>query len=1196
MELSLVHNDAINQSLEKNGIMQPPDGLTSPAAKTPKAKSSNKRKSCEGTENDENKPNTPKQTEDVTTSVAKKLKFKEALVNTNYNVGSTAEVSKTNVPNGTASKPKTTGNGMNLRSKSALPRYSQARRSVLKTSSSTPSGKESVKPREPASADRSKKSKATPSKPKSETSSNAMTPTASVLRPRSPIPMAPPEEARTPNTRKNQLLKRLNKVVSSVSATDVMRGFFDSAFSVSEDDVTTIVQNLKVKSRWDFKEKARKQEAVVKELRSAVTTLLTEIKGLRENCLLHENNTTNLLRDCHDEVFDAYQRMQTFRITENNLKHELTRVQNELNSANVQLLQLKATHSPLRNRNKDVEHQLADVQKNLQTESSKRVEAEKELEKVKKELLVLQVESEANMRSLKDQHELRVEQAISGYRDEVMTLRNDLNKRQDDSHRYNSERADIDKKTAELHEEKVLAQSMLREAENTIQRMEKDSERARMELEQMKEQLALKDNDLRSAMNSLQDMQKQNCDEKSGLRSELSVMQSRLQAIEEERLALTADLAARKEELLASARDLQQARDSVAQLDAKLIVKDSELTTSKDSHLQLQIEKELRAKSEIREESERRERIAAVSQLLATQTDCNHRLKEAEERNQQNDSKSRELVEQLKKECSEAHEKTEKMADKVMGLEKEVQQLHLALEDASANHEAVDQLSRVTGELEIARHRLKEMAEQKMQMVTLDAQKVAEYEEKIREGETQRRKLHNLIQELRGNVRVFARIRPFLPNDGLDMANLPDPTISTRPTDPNNLKIVKKDPNSGEELDHSSFSFDRVFGPSVSQEILFQEVSEFVQSALDGYNVCLFSYGQTGSGKTHTMQGSGSGSMRGVIPRAVQQVGQYKSALEEKGWNYQMEVSFIEIYNETIKDLLRNAGQKDNSVLSMEGGKAGNNNEELKHEIKRDASGRVYITDVSMLSVDPNDSQQIDDIMETAACMRSVGQTAMNERSSRSHSVFTLHLTATHAVQGTVLRGTLSLVDLAGSERLDRSGATGSVMKESVAINKSLSALADVFTAIGNKQSHIPFRNSKLTYLLQPALSGDGKTLMMVNLSPTDASYHESLCSLRLAKQVNQCELGKPKRNLKEALMDKPAESNSGKSSASTPSRKMNPNTSLATIGEASASKTTAKKTQRSVTPTTTGTVTRTRKTPVSGSAALGGARKVARK
>jgi len=175
-----------------------------------------------------------------------------------------------------------------------------------------------------------------------------------------------------------------------------------------------------------------------------------------------------------------------------------------------------------------------------------------------------------------------------------------------------------------------------------------------------------------------------------------------------------------------------------------------------------------------------------------------------------------------------------------------------------------------------------------------------------------------------------------------------------------------------------------------------------------------------------------------------------------------MEVSFIEIYNETIRDLLR-ANAKDDD----------------KHEIKRDLNGNTTVTDISMLPVDPNDSAQMDSIMEQAARFRSVGQTLMNERSSRSHSVFTLHLRASNAAQGVVLKGALNLVDLAGSERLDRSGATGDRLKETVAINKSLSSLTDVFVAIGNKQSHIPFRNSKLTYLLQPALSGDGKTLMV---------------------------------------------------------------------------------------------------------------------
>jgi len=327
------------------------------------------------------------------------------------------------------------------------------------------------------------------------------------------------------------------------------------------------------------------------------------------------------------------------------------------------------------------------------------------------------------------------------------------------------------------------------------------------------------------------------------------------------------------------------------------------------------------------------------------------------------------------------------------------------------------------------------------------------------------------------------------------------------------LKLITEDTGSASKY---NFTFDRVFGPAIGQEAVFTEVSEFVQSALDGYNVCLFSYGQTGSGKTHTMQGSGYGQMRGLIPRAIEQVGEYKQELERDGWQYEMKVSFLEIYNETIRDLLR-----------------AEEHSELKHEVKVGADGRRFVSDINMVPLEPTDLDAVEAVMRQAAKYRSVGHTDMNAVSSRSHSVFTLHLTALHPKNRQALRGTLNLCDLAGSERLDRSKATGDRAKETVAINKSLSSLTDVFAAIGKKASHIPFRNSKLTYLLQPSLSGDGKTLMVVNLSPTEMSTQESLCSLRFASQVNKCELGKAKRSLEEVDEDDAASISSSMSGAS---------------------------------------------------------------
>lgn len=182
-----------------------------------------------------------------------------------------------------------------------------------------------------------------------------------------------------------------------------------------------------------------------------------------------------------------------------------------------------------------------------------------------------------------------------------------------------------------------------------------------------------------------------------------------------------------------------------------------------------------------------------------------------------------------------------------------------------------------------------------------------------------------------------------------------------------------------------------------------------MQSALDGYHVCLFSYGQTGSGKTYTMQGTGRGQMRGIIPRSMEQGGEYQEKLERDGWKYEMEVSFLEVYNETIRDLLSTDPFNNNSV----------------HPIKTLPDGHKYVSNLTILPVNPHDREKINYILSLAAKHRSVGSTSMNKQSSRTHSVFTLNLTACHRVHKQTFRGTLNLVDLAGSERLDRSHTVG---------------------------------------------------------------------------------------------------------------------------------------------------------------------------
>jgi kinesin family protein C1 len=224
-----------------------------------------------------------------------------------------------------------------------------------------------------------------------------------------------------------------------------------------------------------------------------------------------------------------------------------------------------------------------------------------------------------------------------------------------------------------------------------------------------------------------------------------------------------------------------------------------------------------------------------------------------------------------------------------------------------------------------------------------------------------------------------------------------------------------------------------------------------------------------------------------MIPQAVHQIYTVAETLKEKGWKYTMEGSFLEIYNENINDLLGRPEEMD----------------KRKHEIKHDTSrGKTTVTDLTTVNLDS--SQRVSQLLEKASGNRSVAATKANERSSRSHSVFILRLSGTNSVTGERSEGVLNLIDLAGSERLDHSQSTGDRLKETQAINKSLSCLGDVIYALGNSKEggHIPYRNSKLTYLLQYSLGGNSKTLMFVNVSPLRQHLNETLCSLRFATKV----------------------------------------------------------------------------------------------
>ncbi|KAH9317288.1 hypothetical protein KI387_019057, partial [Taxus chinensis] len=351
------------------------------------------------------------------------------------------------------------------------------------------------------------------------------------------------------------------------------------------------------------------------------------------------------------------------------------------------------------------------------------------------------------------------------------------------------------------------------------------------------------------------------------------------------------------------------------------------------------------------------------------------------------------------------------------------------------------------------------------------------------EGELLRRKLHNTILELKGNIRVFCRVRPLLPDDQCTSES----SVVVYPTSTEllgrGIDLIQN------PVQKHSFTFDKVFGHESKQEEVFVEISQLVQSALDGYKVCIFAYGQTGSGKTYTMLGKPDApEQKGIIPRSLEQIFKTSQALSSQGWSFRMQASMLEIYNETIRDLL---------VTNKNGSLDGTRSENKQYAIKHDQNGNSFVSDLTITDV--NNWIEVSSLLHKAAQSRTVGKTLMNEQSSRSHCVFTLRISGVNESTDQQVHGVLNLIDLAGSERLSRSCSTGDRLKETQAINKSLACLGDVILAIANREQHVPYRNSKLTYLLQPCLGGDSKTLMFVNISPDASSLNESICSLRFA-------------------------------------------------------------------------------------------------
>ncbi|XP_021372883.1 kinesin-like protein unc-104 isoform X4 [Mizuhopecten yessoensis] len=346
------------------------------------------------------------------------------------------------------------------------------------------------------------------------------------------------------------------------------------------------------------------------------------------------------------------------------------------------------------------------------------------------------------------------------------------------------------------------------------------------------------------------------------------------------------------------------------------------------------------------------------------------------------------------------------------------------------------------------------------------------------------------------SVKVAVRVRPF---NGREKAHNSVAIIqmSGKSTTITNPKAGPKDINlKTYEFDYSYWSHTTPEDPHfASQREVYEDIGlEMLDHAFEGYNVCIFAYGQTGSGKSYTMMGKNEPGQQGIIPQLCEDLFVRIKDRSSAMTNYSCEVSYMEIYCERVRDLL-NPGNK-NALRVREHPLLG-----------------PYVEDLSKLAV--QSFKDISNLIDEGNKARTVAATNMNETSSRSHAVFTIIFTQRKKDAATKMTGEkvskISLVDLAGSERADSTGATGTRLKEGANINKSLTTLGKVISALADcaskkkkKENFIPYRDSVLTWLLRENLGGNSKTAMVAALSPADINYDETLSTLRYADRAKQ--------------------------------------------------------------------------------------------
>ena len=352
-----------------------------------------------------------------------------------------------------------------------------------------------------------------------------------------------------------------------------------------------------------------------------------------------------------------------------------------------------------------------------------------------------------------------------------------------------------------------------------------------------------------------------------------------------------------------------------------------------------------------------------------------------------------------------------------------------------------------------------------------EQEKVHILSQKLKNEKYLRRKIHNRYMYLRGNLRVMCRVRPFLPSEKINKKSQMETIVINN----DSISIFQ------ENKQEKSFEYDYIFDTKSTQKDVYEEVTLLIQSMVQGNNICIIAYGQTCTGKTYTIQGPNSKNP-GIVPRAARELFLILSNFSKSNFfeSIRLSLTIIEIYNEQIYNLL----EESTPNLNM----------------YEDSSGNLIIPDLNPISI--NSFEEANKLFKLAAKFRHTSSTEYNDRSSRSHCIFSFQLKLT-GKDGRIIRSTLHIIDLAGSERLSKSqNKDEKLRKESICINLSLHSLSTVLNSIALKANHIPYRDSKLTHFLKDSLNENYNILLILLVSPNVKDLGETISTLQFGERI----------------------------------------------------------------------------------------------